>query len=99
MPKLSSKEVTALADNFLVIAQAVGDYRMNASGLSSEEKSQFRELHWDLLNYSDSLYVSSANLIMDEVETSLKAIKQVTDEIYTSYNKLRNIQKAIDVAA
>jgi hypothetical protein len=99
MAILSPKEVTALADNFLVMAQAVGDYRMNATGLTSEEKSQFRELHWDLLNYSDSLYVTSANLVMEEVETSLKAIKEVTDDIRTSYKKLRNIQKAIDVAA
>lgn len=100
MPRLTSRQLTELADRFLTFAQAVGDYRIyNRAALSRGQNQQIKDLHWTLLNYADDLYVTSARLIIHDVQSSLDTIKDVTDQINRTYKNLRRVQKAINVAA
>ena len=99
MPQLNSRQIKELGDGFLAFAQAVGNYRMeNAGSLTPSQHQQIRDFHWTLLNYADDLYTTSAILVMNEVKASLDSIRQVTAEINKTYQKLKAVQKAIDVA-
>lgn len=100
MGKLTSQEARELANNFLSIAQSVGDFRYkNYDNLSSAQNKKMTDLHWSILNYADDLYTLSAVIIMDDVKNSLKAVETVTKKMQATYKKLEDIQKAIDIAA
>lgn len=99
MATITSQQLTALGDNFLAFAQAVGNYRMeNRALLSDDENQQVRSMQRTLLNYADDLFTTSAILVMDETEDTLDKINEVTTDINKTYHKLQNVQKAINVA-
>lgn len=99
MPNLTSQQANKLANEFLALAQAIGDYRYsNYDNLSPEENQQLKNYHWSILNCSDDLFTLSANLILNDVNSSLIAISDITTEIKGTYQNLANVQKAINVA-
>lgn len=99
MAKLTAEQVSQLANNFLILAQSIGDYRMtNFDSLSKAQKSKIKDLHWEVLRYADNLFTVSATLVLEDVQTSLETISQVTKEIKETYDKLGNVQNAINVA-
>ncbi|MCH5717198.1 hypothetical protein [Niabella hibiscisoli] len=82
MAALTSKQITALADQFLAFAKAVGDYRIqHDEELNASQKKDLKSYHKQLLNRSDELYTTSATLVMDEIETSIESIKSVTSRL------------------
>jgi hypothetical protein len=100
MAKLTAQQANELANNFLAVAQAIGDYRYrNFDTLTKQQNQKIRDLHWSILNYADDLYTLSATLVMNNVQTSLTSIGAVTTQIHTTYKTLQNVQKAINVAA
>lgn len=100
MAKLTAQQANELANNFLALAQAIGDYRyQNFDNLSKPQNQKIRDLHWSILNYADDLYTLSATLVMDDVQASLASISSVTSQIKATYKTLQNVQKAINVAA
>lgn len=99
MTKLTSKQVNALANNFLALAQSIGDYRYkNYDSLTENQNKRLRESHKRTLDYSDDLYTLSASLVMNDVATSLKKIALITEKINGIYISLENVQKAINIA-
>ncbi len=100
MPKLNSQQLSDLGDSFLAFAQAVGNYRMENSGLLTKaQNQQIKDFHWTLLHYADNMFTTSAKLIIEDVEASLETIRDVTGQINQTYHNLRKVQKAIVVAA
>lgn len=99
MAKLTSTQVNELADNFLALAQSIGDYRYsNNKSLNEAQKKILRESHHRVINYSDDLYTISASLVMDDVSDSLAKLNAITEDIKASYKSLENVQKAINIA-
>ena len=75
MGKLTSKQVNELANNFLALAQSIGDYRYkNYDSLTKAQNKKLRESHKRTLDYSDDLYTLSATLVMDEAKSSLSKL-------------------------
>ena len=100
MPRLTAKQTHELANRFLVLAQAIGDYRMkHFDTLTTAQNRKLRESHRRILNYSDDLYTMSATLVMTDVEDSLARIADITEKITSTYKSLQKVQKAINVAA
>ena len=100
MARLTSKQINELANMFLALAQAIGDYRMNNfDTLTKAQNRKLRESHRRILNYSDDLYTISATLVMTDVEDSLARIASITEKITSTYKSLQKVQKAINVAA
>ena len=98
MAKLTAKQANELANNFLGLAQTIGDYRYQNT-LPKQQNQIIKDLHWSVLNCADDLYTLSATLVMDDVAQSLSAIGTITKELQDAYKKLQNVQKAINVAA
>ena len=98
MAKLTVKQANELANNFLGLAQAIGEYRYQNT-LPRLQNQKIKDLHWSVLNFADDLYTLSATLMMDDVEQSLSTIGSITKELQAAYKKLQNVQKAINVAA
>ncbi len=99
MAILTVKEANELANNFLALAQAIGDYRyQNFNILTKQQNQKMRDLHWSILNYADDLYTLSASLVIIDVKTSLTSISTITLKIQKTYKTLQNVQKAINVA-
>jgi hypothetical protein len=100
MSRLTAKHLTELGDLFLKIAQAVGDYRIsNSSAISKTDNVKIRELHRNLLDYSDNFYTNAAKLVLEDVESSMNKLKNITTDITKVYKRLKSIDKAIDIAA
>ena len=99
MAKLTSKQGYELANNFLALAQLIGDYRIkNYNSLTKNQNIKLRQLHKRTLDYSDDLYTMSATLIMDDAEKSLSKLDSITKKIKKSYKSLKDVQKVIDIA-
>lgn len=99
MGKLSTGQLSLLGDSFLKMAQAVGEYRIeNRAILTRKQNQEIREIHHTLLNYADDFYTTSAKLMIDDVAASLDRIRDITEKAKRTYNRLKNFQKAIDVA-
>lgn len=100
MAKLTAQQSNEIANQFLALSQAIGDYRyQNFDTLTKQQNQKIKDLHWSILKYADELYTLSATLVMDEVQISLTSIGEVTAQIQTTYKKLQNVQKAINVGA
>jgi len=100
MPALTSQEANQLADNFLAMSKVIGEYRMkNFDNLSEAQKQNLKELHAKILDASDELYTMSATLVLENVQSSLDSIRNVTGQMKDTFAKLQNIQKAINISA
>lgn len=100
MAALTAKQLTELANDFLGMAQAVGDYRyQNFGKLTKAQNKQLSDLHWNLLNYSEDLFTQSAIFVLDDVEGSLGQIKTISAQMTETYKQLGKIQKVIDISA
>lgn len=99
MAKLTSKQVNEMANNFLVLAQSIGEYRYkNFDSLTKNQNKILRESHKRTLDYSDDLYTISATLVMDNAKDSLTKLELITKKINKSYKPLEDVQKAITIA-
>ena len=99
MAKLTSKQVNELANQFLVLAQTMGDYRiLNYDDLTKLQNKKLRETHKKTLEYSDDLFTMSATFVMDNVTKSLETLDSITTKINKSYKALQDVQKAINIS-
>lgn len=100
MAKLTSAQANALANDFLGLAQAIGDYRFeNWNTISKSQNQQLGELQWSILNYGEDILALSTVLVMDDVKASLDQIDNITLEIKSTIQQLKNVQKVINVAS
>jgi hypothetical protein len=100
MATLTSQQATDLANDFLALARAVGDFRYrNWYALSKEEKQELAALKASIMKSGEDILALSASLVMDDVQTSLDQIKNLTSQIKGTIENLHNIQKGINVAA
>lgn len=99
MARITANQLSGLGDSFFRVAQSVGDYRIeNRGNLTKAENQRIKELHWELLNYADEFYTTSAKLVINDIRESIERITGITEKINRSYNKLKNFQKAVDIA-
>jgi len=100
MANLTSQQVNVLANNFLALAQVIGEYRYtNFESLTANQNKILRESHKRTLDYSDNLFTLSATLVMNDINDSLARLDAVTNEIKNTYESLEDVQKAINIAA
>ncbi|MDN3664974.1 hypothetical protein ACFFU1_01940 [Algibacter miyuki] len=99
MAKLTSKQANKLANYFLTLAQAMGNYRvLNYQNLTKLQHKKLRETHKKTLDYSDDLFTMSAQLSMDDISDSFETLNAITTKIETSYQSLKDVQKAINIS-
>jgi len=99
MENLNSEQVKKLADDFMKMANALGNYRYeHFEDLSSEENLKFKELHSLTLSKTTELYTKAAVLVMEDVQISLDKIETITVETQELYMKLNNVQHILDRA-
>jgi hypothetical protein len=99
MAQMTSEQANALANNFLGLAQAIGDYRYaHWNALSKDDNQQLGSLQWSTLNYGEDILAFSTTLVMDDVNSALKQINGLTLQIKSTIQKLQNVGKAIKVA-
>jgi hypothetical protein len=100
MEKLTSQQANDLANNFLGLGQAIADYRYeNWNTLSKEDSQKLENFRLSILHYGADILALSTTLVMDDVQTSLTTINNVTTQIKGTIKNLQNIQKGINVAA
>lgn len=100
MLNLTAQQANDLSNNFLGLAQGIGDYRfLNWSDLSIADNQRLGSLQWSILNSGEDILALSTTLVMINVESSLSQINDLTQQIKGTINSLKDIQKAINVAA
>jgi len=103
MPQqLTPDQMTMLGNNFLAIAQAVGDYRHTNvvnGNITQEQNQKLGNLQWTILNYADDFYTQATIVAIENVQQSITAINNITTQIQADYKRLNDVQKVINVAA
>lgn len=99
MANLNSQEANILSENFRELAKSINDFRFNNfNSLSKEENQNLDDLQESILNYGEDILARSTNLVMDDVQESLKTIKDVTTKIKNTVQTLKDFQKGINIA-
>lgn len=97
MRKLSKNERTILADNFLQLAQLVGDYRLkHYSELSAMMRSRIRGYHKALIDYADFFYATSTNIQLENAQPFIEQLKEHVTRLKDLLNSLQKTQKIMD---
>jgi len=100
MAQLTAQQANDLANQFLALAQAIGDFRYHHwNDLSKAQHQRLASQHWSVLNYGEDILALSTALIMDDVSSSLASIKTITGQIKSTLGTLKDIQKGIDITA
>ncbi len=100
MAKLTAEQANELANNFLGLAQAIGDYRFSKwNDLSKSQNQQLGNLQWSILNSGEDMLALSTVLVMDDVQDALGKIDGITQQIGGVIAHLQKIQDVINVAA
>ncbi len=100
MAELTSTQASALSNDFLGLAQAIGDFRYdNWNNMPQAQNQQLSNLQWSILNYGEDVLALSTVLVLDDVQTSLDQINEITVEIKTTIQQLKDVQKAIGLAS
>lgn len=100
MTELTSREANDLANQFLALAQSVGDFRYHHwNELSKARHQELASQHRSILNYGQDILAESTVLVMEDVSKSLTSIKEVTSQIKSTLGSLADIQKGINITA
>jgi hypothetical protein len=100
MPALTKDEALQIGDSFAELARAVENYRFDHAGeLDDTGKSDFQDAEHALRSRSDSFYDTALNLAMDDAQSALDQLAEVTKHVKVELKTLRNIQKALGVVA
>ncbi|MPR35930.1 hypothetical protein [Salmonirosea aquatica] len=99
MANLSAQEANRLANNFLGLAQSIGDFRFNNwNVLTIDENQRMGDLQWSILNYGEDILALSTQLVVEDSKQSLEEINDISTEIKATINTIQQIQKGINVA-
>ena len=99
MAQLTSEQLNHIGQDLLSAAQTIGDYRYeNYAALSDADKQKLDELHEDLLGYTEQLAFTTAMANIDDAQTALGQIKQITVAINKNITTLTTVQTVINIA-
>jgi len=100
MENLNAEQVKRLADNFMQMANALGDYRYtNIDSLTEDQHLKIKEIHIQQLAHTTELYTKSAVLVLEDAQNALAKIDTITTESQELYKKLTNVQSILDRAS
>jgi hypothetical protein len=99
MQQFTAVQLNEIGNEFLSIAQKIGDYRYNNfSTLDDDDSKTLSDLHQKILGYADDLAFASATIAVGDASGSLAQINSITAQINSTVNKLTEVQKVINVA-
>ena len=99
MANLTAQQANELANDFLGLAQAIGDFRYNNwNSLSHTDNQKLGNIQWSILNNGEDILALSTTLVFNDVNISLSQINSLTIQIKGTIQNLQNIQKGIYVA-
>ena len=100
MTKLSKQDAIALAKLFKEAALALGNFQLdNWESLSKSERRDLTDEEYSLLDHSQNLVTYAVGVMLDDAQTSLEEIKQATAKANQAIQSVKNVKKAIEVAA
>jgi hypothetical protein len=97
MKKLTKNEHSQLGDSFLHLAQIIGDFRIeHYQQLSPKIKDRIRLQHKTLIDYADTFYAASTNLIVEDATGVITTIQQITSRLKESVVKVKKVQHLLN---
>lgn len=100
MAQLTSTQANRLANDFLGLAQAIGDFRYSHwKQLSAEENKKLSKMQWSVLNYGEDILALSTTLVLDDVSDTLSHLDGITEKIRLDINNQVHFQKVIRIAS
>jgi hypothetical protein len=98
MENITALQAAELAKNFLGLAQSIGNYRFtNWKNLSKEHNQELADKQWSILNAGEDMLALSTSLLIQEAETTITHIKEVSEDIDKSILKIKKVQKVINI--
>ncbi len=99
MPQLTQDQARALAEGFLAVSKAVGDFRLaNFSLLTPDQQAALRDLQQQLSNQSLHFTAVAIQITLDDLQGTLERIGQVTAQVNQAVTNLNDIRRVITVA-
>jgi hypothetical protein len=99
MAKLTADDAFDLANRFRDLSVAVGDFTMaQFKSLTPAQRRKLEEIEAELRVSSIDLRTKAVGLVLDDAETSLKALTQVTDRARRAIKKLDTAKTVLTIA-
>lgn len=99
MPNLTAQQASDLSRCFLLLAQAIGDYRFEYwNDLDPQDREYLGETQRRILTAGEDMLAESTYLLMEDVDQALQDLGAITDDIHQTIKHLQNVQKVINVA-
>jgi len=100
MGYLTQDQANDLANNFLILAEEAGKFRINKKNkLTPLESQKLADWQWQIINFGEDIIALSVTLVMEDVQISLAKIDQITVQIKSTIQTLKDIQKGIGIVA
>lgn len=100
MENLTSQQATDLSNLLLDLNKSIEDFRFDGTkNFSDKQKQQLDDFMEQISESGQKILALSTTLVMNDVQTSLSQINDVTNQIKGTIKNLQNIQKGINVAA
>ena len=100
MAKLPADQAFRLAETFHKISVSVGNYRFDQwDKLTPSQRKRLEDLQWTLMNYSSDFVAQAINLVVDDLQGTLKKITDATSEANDAIAKIKTVSKVIVIAA
>jgi len=97
MKKLTKNELSQLGDSFLHLAQITGDFRIeHYQQLPPKMKDRIRLQHKTLIDYADTFYAASTNIIVEDATVVITKIQQITVGLKESVVKVKKVQHLLN---
>lgn len=103
MAKLSSDQLTSIAQAFHDLAVVVGQFRLDrihdGAALNDTRIVQLSGLQFSLLNTSSSFALEAAEVTLDDADRAAAVIQSATDDANAAIETAATIEKVISIAS
>ncbi len=98
MPKLTAREVKALAKSFFSVARALTDFReARWDTLTKSQHQQLSRLQWSIYNNTDDLLALSSAMALDEVQKTLTQIGRLAQQAQEAIKRTEDVSLVLGI--
>jgi hypothetical protein len=100
MPNLTPKEAQQIADDYAALAKSISDYiDQNRGAMKPAQIEAMTASLEKVVEQADTAYNNATALALENSEKALSDLDGITRDLEKSYKQLKDVQKAIDIAA
>ena len=97
---ISKDQARDLAKGFLETSHELGTWRFaHWTEIGAAERRRIEDAEWDLLNYSSSLVTTAVGIVLNDLQSDLKAIGDATTGARAAIARIKAVKDILTISA